>query len=313
MWKKVWKTLLFRLSPHMALLPPGTFLLKIPCHSSRSPAWTRQKCHMRGKAAKTGFRATLRGMDRPKAALFDLDETLAESFKPPTQEMIGRLKKLLDFMPVAVITGRTFSWVEPDFLPLMTGSPHIDQFFVFPESSAQCLQWNGTSWNELYTFTVAEKERERIRAAIEESVVETKVLDGLPHFGEQFLDKTGMVSFACLGYKVPADMKYSWDPGNMRRKTLQAAVAKKLPDLDVSLGGATTIDVTEKGLNKSHGIKWLSAHLQIPIHEMLYVGDALYEGGNDFVVIETAIRTRQTKNPEETLSILEELLAACAV
>ena len=120
------------------------------------------------------------------------------------------------------------------------------------------------------------------------------------------------MSFACLGYKVPADMKYSWDPENRRRKILQAAVAKKLPDLEVSLGGATTIDVTEKGRNKAYGVNWLSERLNIQVPDMLYIGDALYQGGNDFVVIETGVQTRQTKNPEETLSIIGELIAACS-
>jgi phosphomannomutase len=251
-------------------------------------------------------------MECPKAALFDLDETLAESFKPPLPGMIECLKKLLDLIPVGVITGRTFSWVEPDFLPLMTDSPHIDRFFAFPESSAQCLQWDGSAWKPLYAFVIAEKERARIRAAIEESVAETNILEGLPRFGERFLEKSGMVSFACLGYQVPADMKYSWDPDNKRRKILQAAIAEKLPDLEVSMGGATTIDVTEKGQDKTHGVRWLSEHLHVPIPDMLYVGDALYEGGNDFVVIETGIQTKQTSGPEETLRMIDELLKACA-
>ncbi|HEV3245346.1 MAG TPA: HAD-IIB family hydrolase [Candidatus Paceibacterota bacterium] len=251
-------------------------------------------------------------MECPKAVVFDLDETLAESFKPPTSEMIGRLKRLLELFPVGVITGRTFSWVEPGFLPFMTDSPHIDRFYVFPESSAQCLQWDGSVWKELYSFTVGEEERVRIRAAIAESVAETKVLEGLPRFGEQYLNKNGMVSFACLGYEVPADMKYTWDPGNERRKILKAAVAEKLPDLEVSLGGATTIDVTEKGQNKSRGINWFAEHLRIPAPDMLYIGDALYEGGNDFVVIGTGIETRETKDPQETLAITDEILAACA-
>jgi hypothetical protein len=252
-------------------------------------------------------------MQCPKAVLFDLDETLAESFKPPAPEMTARLKGLLDLIPVSVITGRTFSWVEPDFLPLMADSAHIDRFFVFPESSAQCLQWDGSSWKSLYTFTIDEKERARIRAAVQESLAETKAIEGLPRFGEQFLDKNGMVSFACLGYQVPADMKYSWDPGNKRRILLQAAISQKLPDLEVSLGGATTIDVTEKGRNKAYGVNWLSERLHIAPSDMLYIGDALYEGGNDFVVIGTGIKTRGTSGPEQTLSIIDEIVSSFGV
>ena len=44
---------------------------------------------------------------------------------------------------------------------------------------------------------------------------------------------------------------------------------------------------------------------------MLFVGDAIYEGGNDFVVAESGVQTRSTSGPEETLGIIEELIAAC--
>ncbi len=252
-------------------------------------------------------------MNRPKACLFDLDETLAESFKPPKPEMTAKVKKLLDFVPVGVITGRTFSWIEPDFLPHLVDSRNIDHLYIFPESSTQCFQWNGSAWNELYAFAIGEVERTRIRKAIEDSVEETGTLKDLPQFGSRFLDKTAMISFACLGYQVPSDMKYTWDPGNKRRKILQAAISQKLPDLEVALGGATTIDVTERGQNKTRGVVWLSEHLRIPPQEMFYVGDALYEGGNDQVVISTGIQTKQTSGPEETLSILDGLLASFEV
>jgi hypothetical protein len=42
---------------------------------------------------------------------------------------------------------------------------------------------------------------------------------------------------------------------------------------------------------------------------MLYIGDALFPGGNDEVVKETGIETRQTSGPEETARIIRELLA----
>jgi hypothetical protein len=41
---------------------------------------------------------------------------------------------------------------------------------------------------------------------------------------------------------------------------------------------------------------------------MLFVGDALYPGGNDEVVISTGAQTRSTSGPPETNKIIEELL-----
>ena len=121
-----------------------------------------------------------------------------------------------------------------------------------------------------------------------------------------------MVAFAALGTDVSRDLKYSWDPGNKRRSTLRDAIAAKLPEFDVLMGGATSTDVTRKGINKSYGIEWLSKRLDIPAREMFYVGDALFEGGNDAVVIPTGIPTRSVSGPPETMKVLDELLLACA-
>ena len=41
---------------------------------------------------------------------------------------------------------------------------------------------------------------------------------------------------------------------------------------------------------------------------MLYVGDALMEGGNDAVVIETGVHTHQVFGPDETVALIKEIL-----
>ncbi|MBI5470113.1 HAD-IIB family hydrolase [Candidatus Kaiserbacteria bacterium] len=248
-------------------------------------------------------------MPLPRALLFDLDDTLAESFELPTPEIIERVMRMLDQVPVAIITGRDFPWMERSFLPALTLAPHVDRFFLFPEGAAQCLQWNGTTWKDWYAKSITPEERERIRKAVETSVRETNVLDGLAISGAQFVQKRAMVAFAALGVEVPGNLKYSWDPDNARRRALRDAIAAKLPEFDVLMGGATSIDVTEKGINKSYGVRWLSEHLRIPASEMLYIGDALFPGGNDEVVKQTGIQTQATKGPSETAVIIDSLLA----
>ena len=42
---------------------------------------------------------------------------------------------------------------------------------------------------------------------------------------------------------------------------------------------------------------------------MLYVGDALEEGGNDSVVIPTGVKTQEVFGPEETAKVIEEILS----
>ena|SRR3989344_4826423 len=252
-------------------------------------------------------------MQCPKAALFDLDDTLALSFENPSDSMLERLRKLLDHIPVALITGRDFAWMSKDFLPTIVTSPHNERFYVLTEGAAQCYQWQSGAWKELYGSTMSDEEVQKIRKAVLESVEETGALEGISVYGQQFRRKTAMVAFATTGLDASKEYRYSWDPGNGRRSKLSAAIAMKLPEFDVVMGGATSIDVTRKGVNKSYGVRWLSEKLGIEAREMLYVGDALFDGGNDAVVIPTGIQTRQVSGPTETETVIDELIAVCSV
>ena len=83
---------------------------------------------------------------------------------------------------------------------------------------------------------------------------------------------------------------------------------KNLPDFSVTEGGLTTIQITRKGITKAYGIRRLVELTKIPIAQMLYVGDALEEGGNDAVVKDTGVPTHQVFGPEETAGLITSLL-----
>ena len=51
--------------------------------------------------------------------------------------------------------------------------------------------------------------------------------------------------------------------------------------LDKLMGGGSSIDVTRPGVDKAYGIHKLQEVLGIPTKEMIFVGDALFPGGND--------------------------------
>ena len=48
------------------------------------------------------------------------------------------------------------------------------------------------------------------------------------------------------------------------------------------LGGTTSVDVTKPGIDKAYGIGKLRDMLSISIQEMIFIGDALFPGGNDY-------------------------------
>jgi len=72
--------------------------------------------------------------------------------------------------------------------------------------------------------------------------------------------------------------------------------------------GVTSIDITRKGIDKGYGIVQIEKHLHVKVSEMVFVGDALYEGGNDHPVIRTGIDTLAVTGPEDTKKLLKEWL-----
>lgn len=249
-------------------------------------------------------------MDCPRAAIFDLDDTLAESFQPPKPSMVAKLGALLERIPVSIMSAAGFPRIEADFLHKLTDSPQIDSFYVFPNSSAQCFVHEGGEWHSAYDMLLSEEQREKVRTALEESVTEIQ-LELNPKYEPVIIDRDVQIAYAALGLRATEEDKRAWDPDKAKRKKLKSALDKRLPDFEVLIGGKTTMDITHKGVNKAYGVGWLSKKLGIPANEMLYVGDAFYEGGNDTVVVPTGIRTRSVTGPPETESVIDELLKAC--
>lgn len=51
-----------------------------------------------------------------------------------------------------------------------------------------------------------------------------------------------------------------------------------LPNFEIHIGGMTTIDITQKGIDKKYGIRKMHEYLLIPYEEMFFVGDAIFPG-----------------------------------
>lgn len=89
---------------------------------------------------------------------------------------------------------------------------------------------------------------------------------------------------------------------------LRAAISKEIPELEVRAGGSTSIDVTTKGVDKAYGMQRLAELLDVAPAEILFIGDRLEPGGNDYPVIAVGVQTHAVTGPDETLTYIEELL-----
>ena len=245
-----------------------------------------------------------------KALIFDLDGTLAESKTPMTASMGAVLARLLEKMPVAVMSGGSYAQFQKQMLVALPPSANLSNLYLFPTSAAQCYAWKDGSWQFLYNNPFTPEEKTKVLEALAESLRETGLDIPPPRlWGEQTEDRGSQITWSALGQQAPVAEKAAWDPDRKKRAPLQAALLARLPEFSVRVNAHSSIDITRQGINKAYGVRKFSEMLGLPIPDMLYVGDALFPGGNDEIVKEAGIPTRQISGPAETAEVIEETLA----
>lgn len=229
---------------------------------------------------------------------FDLDGTLAESKQPIDPEMAELLARLLQRANVAIISGGDWPQFETQLVSRLPRDADLHRLFILPTTGTKLYRFD-QGWKAVYVDAFSIEERRHILASIER-IVEEAGLQGAQIWGERIEDRRSQITFSGLGQLAPLSAKASWDPDFAKRKRLQAALRAALPDLSVNIGGSTSVDITRQGIDKAYGMRRLSEHSGIPFAAMLFFGDAIYPGGNDYPVREAGIDTIAVRDVAET-------------
>lgn len=246
-----------------------------------------------------------------KCVVFDLDGTLAESKQPVGSSMVDRLRKLLRRYDVAVISGGAWPQFQTQLLAQLTLDPEeAARLYLFPTSATSFYMHLDGAWQAVYAEQLPEDDRNRIFAAFKQAFADTGFEHPRKTWGPQLEDRGTQVTFSALGQLAPVEFKKTWDPTFSKRLIVMERLIQLLPDFEVRTGGSTSIDVTKKGIDKKYGIEQIERQLGVPISEMVFVGDALFPGGNDFPVKATGIATVAVTGPDEAMSFIDGLLSA---
>jgi HAD superfamily hydrolase (TIGR01484 family) len=245
-----------------------------------------------------------------KLIVFDLDGTLAKSKSSLDEEMGKLLGRLLDAIKVAVISGGAWPQFQKQLLTNLPSDDRLKDLFLLPTSGTRFLRYDG-EWTQLYAedFTAAEKAK--IIAALTLSFDESG-LRPARHWGEIIEDRGSQITLSAMGQEAPLDEKKNWDPDFEKRKVIRKILDPLLPEFSIGLGGSSSIDVTRPGVDKAYGIGKLTEVLGISIKEMIFVGDALFPGGNDYPARRTGVDCIQVRDPEETKRVVEAVIACVA-
>ena len=245
-----------------------------------------------------------------KLIVFDLDGTLAESKSSLDPEMSGLLHNLLGIVKVAVISGGDWPQFEKQVVSKLPHDQRLANLSLLPTCGTKFYQYSA-DWKKLYEEDFTADEREKIVSSIKKALA-VEGFKAEKIWGEQIEDRGSQITFSTLGQQAPIEEKDKWDPDYTKRKGIKAILDTFIPEFSVRIGGSTSIDITKPGIDKAYGIRKLRDILGISLKEMIYIGDALFVGGNDYPAEEAGVVSIPVRGPNETKRVTEAIIACLA-
>jgi phosphomannomutase len=243
-----------------------------------------------------------------RVVAFDLDDTLTVSKSKIDQRMAELLGELLARLDVCIITGGTFEQIQAQVLHyLHAPAGRLAHLHIMPTCGTRYYIWRKGAWHRLYAEDLTEDEKRRIVSMLEEGAKQLGFWEQNP-WGEIIEDRGSQITYSALGQRAPADAKHEWDWDGSKKRKLRDYAVERLPDLEVRVGGTTSVDVTRKGIDKAYGINRLIERLNISPDQLLFIGDRLREGGNDYPVRALGVRWVEVSQWQDTARYVQDLL-----
>ncbi|MDB5089510.1 MAG: family hydrolase [Mucilaginibacter sp.] len=241
-----------------------------------------------------------------KLIVFDLDGTLAESKAAIDKDMAERLAALLTVAKVAIISGGDWPQFQKQVLAHLPKGKKLQNLSILPTCGTKFYQYK-SGWKLLYAENFTDAQKKKIIASLNEAVGASGY-KATKTWGETIEDRGSQVTYSALGQAAPLDEKKKYDPDFKKRDKIKKHLDKLIPEFAVNLGGATSVDVTKKGIDKKYGIHKLRDVLNIEIKDMIFIGDAIFPGGNDYPAKQAGSFSIRVSDPNETKRVVEGII-----
>jgi phosphomannomutase len=242
-----------------------------------------------------------------KLIVFDLDGTLAKSKSALDAEMAGLLHSLIGVVKVSVISGGDWPQFVKQLLQHLPDDTELKNLSILPTCGTKFYQYMGT-WKKIYSEDFSADEKETIVNSLNKVMNEADFKTGKT-WGDVIEDRGSQITYSALGQEAPLAEKKNWDTDYRKRKNMKNLLDNLLPGFSVAIGGMTSVDITKTGINKGYGINKLRDTLGISIKDMLFIGDALFPGGNDYPAKEAGVFSIHVRDSQETKRVIEALIA----
>ncbi len=250
-----------------------------------------------------------------KIIAFDIDGTLTASKTPITESMANLIKELIKYKQVIAIAGGSFKQMQTQFLP-----PFLDDKSMLP--FIHNFKFLPTSGTQRYDYKEDTKEWVLVDKESLDSEVKVRIINLLEHvidspeygiptnpFGPIIEDRDTQVTFTPNGQQAPVSIKLAFDPDRKKREKIRDFLEPQLPEVSILINGTSSIDILPKGFNKAVGLLRYLDKVGLQKSDVLFIGDGIFPGGNDYSVFEAGFDTIRVAGPEETEDIIRSWFA----
>lgn len=243
----------------------------------------------------------------PKHFFFDLDNTLTPSRASMHPEHADVFRRLCERFDVTIVTGGAQAQIQKQ-IPF----DHVGLYYMLSQQGNYAVHKDGrVLWHE----TVTPEQESVARSIAEKWTKDFADHEGfpIPDPKDWFENRGSQLAASVVGFHAPNAIKYKTDPDQSKRRAVMSRHPEDIATLhahglDVMPAGTTTYDFILHGKHKGYNIVRLK-HLEAwPSSECLYVGDALFPGGNDESVI-GVIPTHAVTDPRDTVIFMTRMLS----
>jgi phosphomannomutase len=252
---------------------------------------------------------------KKKLIAFDLDGTLAPSKSHFHPRMVALFDQLLAKYQVCVISGGKFDLFQRQFLTqITTEEDSLKRLHLMPTSGTRYYKYDDGHWKQQYAEDFTPDEKQKIIKALEEGLEESGYKEDKT-YGDTVEDRDSQITLSILGQEIVAELgeegvriKEEWDPEGTKKFKIRDIVADKIPEFSVRAAGATSIDVTKPGIDKAYGMNKLMHETGLKKEDILFLGDKIMPGGNDYAVEEMGIDCISVRSWHDTSYAIEGIV-----
>lgn len=246
---------------------------------------------------------------KKKVLAFDLDDTLNVAKTPIVPEIAETLSSLLDIYDICVISGQKYEEFRRQVLTPLGEQPdsRLERLHFMVAQGTQYYRFEDSAWKQVYSFPLTAEQIQSIDSALETAARELGHWTENPA-GEVNENRISQVTFSALGQSAGSQEKYAWDPDHKKRDAIAGRAKELAPEFDYEVAGTTSINVFLPGTNKTFGMNKLMEYLNVEKGDILYFGDMIQPGGNDYPVVQMGIDTIAVEKWQDTQFALRGIL-----